>query len=501
MIQKYIQEFYDKRRILNALSYALYLIEWDTETEAPKGCLDNRSEQVGVLYEQIMNIRFDEKFIETINYLYNHQDELDELLKKEIIKVHKDLEQTLKIPKDEQVKMSVVFASSGSIWADAKVNNNFNQFAPTLEKIVDYTKKVCAYLETENCKGYDILLDSYEEGSSKEEYDRFFLSLKKDLVPFVKKIAGKTLSFNRDFLNKTYSASGQREIANYLMDVMCFDRNFGLLKESEHPFTSGSGTTDIRITTHYYEDLLLSNIYSVIHEAGHGTYERNVDPKLDNTYLSGGTTMAMHESQSRFYENIIGRDLAFWETHFKKIKEVFPNELKDTTVEDFYKASNEVKMSFIRTEADELTYPLHIMLRYDLEKELIEGNLTVNELPARWNELMKEYFGLDVPTDTLGVLQDIHWAGGSFGYFPTYALGSAYAAQLYHQMKKEINVEKIIRSGSLQEIHEWLKEKVHKFGGSKTPQEILILATGEKFNPQYYIDYLKEKYSKIYDEM
>lgn len=499
MIEQAIKLFNDKKRIINALNYAMYIIGWDTETEAPVECLENRSEQIGVIYEQLMNIMFDEEYIKTINYLFDNVDELEPTLAKEIKEIKKDLDNTLKIPKEEQVTMSVVFASSANIWAEAKNNNNFNHFAPTLKTIVDYTKRTTKYLATKERQGYNTLLDNYEDGITVVDYDKFFNALKTELVPFVKAITAKKLNFNHDFLTKTYHKEGQKKFAEYLLEVMCFDKSFAVLKESEHPFTSGFGSKEIRITTHYYEDMILSSIYSVIHEAGHGTYERNVDPKLDNTVLSGGTSMAFHESQSRFYENIIGRSYAFWETHFAKLKEIFPEELNDVTIEDFYKASNEVMMSYIRTEADELTYPLHIMLRYDLEKELIDGDLEVESLPKRWNELFKQYFGLDVPTDTLGVLQDVHWSGGSFGYFPTYALGSAYAAQLYHQMKKELDVEKIIKSGSLAEIHNWLKEKVHKYGGLKTSKEILLNATNEEFNPQYYIDYLKEKYSKIYN--
>lgn len=498
MIEKLKQTYLEKQKIINAINYALYLISWDTETEAPIDALDNRSAQCGVLYEQLMNIMFSDEFINTVNELYKSIDKLDQDFQIEIKKAKKNLDETLKIPAEEQIKMSVVFAKSGSIWEQAKLNNDYKTFAPTLKEIVEYQKRVTKYLETPSLKGYNVLLDMYEEKMTTKEYDEFFDLLKKELVPFVKQITSTKLNYNRKIINQTYPIDKQKIIANYFFKVMCLDEKFAVLKESAHPFTSGSGTDEIRITTHYYENDLLSNIYSVIHEAGHATYERGVNEKYNNTLLSGGTSMAMHESQSRFYENIVGRNEIFIKKHFYFIKNTFKEELKDITYQDLYLAANEAKMSYIRTEADELTYPLHIMLRYDLEKELMDGTLTVEELPNRWNQLFKEYFGLDVLNDSLGVLQDVHWSGGSFGYFPTYALGSAYAAQIYATMKKELNVDELLTNDDLSQIHKWLKEKVHQFGASKSPKEILLIATGEEFNPHYYVDYLKEKYKKIY---
>ena len=415
----------------------------------------------------------------------------------EIEKVYEALEKELKIPANELVEYQILVSKSHQIWCEAKLSNDFNKFYPILSQIIDWQKKYIKYLESDKLTGYNVLLDDYEKGFTKEEYDKFFGLLKEKLVPFVKKIS-EVKQVEDEFLNKKFDINKQKEFANYLMDVMCFDRNFGLTKESEHPFTSGYGTTDVRVTNHYYEDLMTSSIFSMIHELGHGTYERGCNPKYDNTALSGGSTMAMHESQSRFYENVVGRSEAFWKRHFAKLQSIFGEELKDVNYCDFYLAVNKVENSLIRVEADELTYPLHIMVRYDIEKMLFEENLETKDLPQVWNKLYKEYLGVEVPNDTLGVLQDVHWAGGSFGYFPTYALGSAYAAQLYYQMKKELNIEEVFGAENLSVVNEWLKEKVHQHAGSKTPKEILMLATGEEFNPQYYIDYLIEKYSKIY---
>ena len=280
---------------------------------------------------------------------------------------------------------------------------------------------------------------------------------------------------------------------------MCFDKSRSVLKESEHPFTSGFGSRDVRITVHYYPENFVSSIFSAIHETGHGLYEQQSDPALDETFSGGGASMGLHESQSRFYENMIGRSRAFWEVHYGKLQEIFSEQLGEVPLDDFVKYINTVERSFVRTEADELTYPLHIMLRYDMERAFMKNELEVKDFPRYWNQLFREYFGMEPPTDTLGVLQDVHWAYGNVGYFPTYALGSAYAAQIYHAMNRDFDVEASLKDGTTQKINDWLREHIHRFGASMPPAEILKNATGEEFNPQYYVDYLIEKYSRIYE--
>ncbi|CDC71442.1 zn-dependent carboxypeptidase [Staphylococcus sp. CAG:324] len=491
-------EIYQKaRKKLNAFHYAMYLISWDSETEAPVGCLEERSKQIGELVSMMLEISHCKEYVEAVKTLYDKKEELTTDLKLEIVKVWEELEKELKIPEAELIEYEMLLAKANNIWCEAKLNNNYALFAPVLAQIINWQKKYIQYLETDTLKGYDVLLNDYEKGFTKKEYDEFFDLLKKELVPFVKKITSLK-PLDDSFVYKKYSIDKQKEFAHYLMDVMCFDKKFGLTKESEHPFTSGYGTTDVRVTCHYYENLLTSSIFSMIHELGHATYERQCDSKYDDTALSGGTTMAMHESQSRFYENIVGRSYPFWSKHYPVLQQLFFENLHDVELDDFYHAINKIEKTLIRTEADELTYPLHIMVRYDIEKAIIESNLNVHALPKLWNKLYQDYLGIEVPNDTKGILQDVHWAGGSFGYFPTYALGSAYAAQLYHQMKKELNIDEAFGADDLSKVNAWLKEKVHKYAGSKSPKEILLMVTHEEFNPKYYLEYLKEKYSKIY---
>lgn len=497
-MEKALSIYQTSKQKINALSYALYLISWDSETEAPVGCFDERSNQIGTLVSMMLDISHDETYVESVKKLYEHRNDFDKDFNLEIEKVYEALIKELKIPNNELIEYEKLISKANQIWCDAKLTNDFKKFYPVLTQIIEWQKKYIKYLETDELKGYDVLLNDYEKGFTQKEYDEFFALLKEKLVPFVKKITEQK-QIKDDFVLQKFDISKQKEFAKYLMDVMCFNQTYGLTKESEHPFTLGYGTTDVRVTCHYYEDLMTSSIFSMIHELGHATYERGCNPKYDNTALSGGTTMAMHESQSRFYENIVGRSEAFWKKHFTKLQSIFPKEFENVSYQDFYKVVNKVEKSLIRVEADELTYSLHIMVRYEIEKMIFEKNLDTKEIPTIWNQLYKDYLDIDVPNDTLGVLQDVHWAGGSFGYFPTYALGSAYAAQLYYQMKKELDVEVIFGNDNLEEVNNWLKEKVHKYAGSKTPNEILELATGEKFNPKYYVDYLIEKYSSIYN--
>lgn len=492
-LQDLISQYTQIRTKVLALQYASYMINWDSETEAPLGCFDVRGQMEGALGEESFKLLVDPKTRELIVELLTNESELEKDFAIELKKTKKDIEKIVNIPKDEYVAYIMLLSKAAPIWRQAKNESNFELFAPVLEEIVEHNKKLTKYFETETLKGYDCLLDSYEEGATQVFYDNFFDKLRTELVPFVLEVAKKKIDYVNPLNGKVFPIENQKILSRYMMDCLCFDHSRGLIKESEHPFTSGFGSTDVRVTTHYYHDNFLSSLFSVIHELGHATYELQCDPKYDLTFLSGGTSMAMHESQSRMYENIIGRSYAFWERHYPIVQSLFPV-LTNLSLKDFYEAVNEVKCSLIRVEADELTYSIHIMIRYEIEKKLFSGTLAVKDLPKTWNKLVKEYLGIDVPNDAQGVLQDIHWSGGSFGYFPTYAYGSAISSQIYHYMSKDLDIDKILASGKLTEINEWLKEHVHKYAASKTTSEILE-QFNEDFNPKYYIEYLKNKYS------
>ena len=494
------KKFYEEqRRKLKAMEYIGFLTDWDLQTEAPRGSMETAAAQQAVLAELEYKMQTDPQYVQAVDTLYENREQLSPVLAHEIQRQKKSLDEIRKVPMEDYVSYQELVSNAYPLYVEAKQNNSFETFAPSLEKIIDFQRKLADWLSTEERQGYDVLLDQYEEGFGTREYDRFFGVLREKLVPFVHKVADKKLSYDRSFAEKTYDADKQREFCRYLQEVMCFDKSRSVLKESEHPFTSGFGSRDVRITVHYYPENFVSSIFSAIHETGHGLYEQQSDPALDETFSGGGASMGLHESQSRFYENMIGRSRAFWEVHYGKLQEIFSEQLGEVPLDDFVKYINTVERSFMRTEADELTYPLHIMLRYDMERAFMKNELEVKDFPRYWNQLFREYFGMEPPTDTLGVLQDVHWAYGNVGYFPTYVLGSAYAAQIYHAMNRDFDVEASLKNGTTQKINDWLREHIHRFGASMPPAEILKNATGEEFNPQYYVDYLIEKYSRIYE--
>lgn len=497
MMEKYLQTYQEFRRKIIAYNYMDFLFSWDQETEAPSCSHEFRSKQFQVLAEEKYRLTSDPLYVEAIEKLYENLDQLDSDMQVEVKKQYKDLRWIKKIPKNEFIDYQVLAQNGSNVWQIAKENNDFSIFQPTLEKIVEYLRKFVKYLETDSLKGYDVLLDMYEEGMGMNEYDAFFNTLKEELVPFVLEVTkDKPRKFSSKLTKSVFPKEEQREFSLYLMDVFNYDKTKGLLKESAHPFTSGNASVDTRITTRYHEDNLVSSIFSTIHEMGHAIYEMQNDPKYDDNYLHGGTSMGIHESQSRMYENMIGRAKEFWEVHYPKLVQLFPKQLKSVSLDEFVAYVNTPKRSLIRIEADELTYALHIMVRYELEKLLINGNLKVKDLPKKWNQLMVKYLGIRPKTNQEGVLQDIHWSNGSLGYFPTYALGTAYAAQMYDAMNQDFDVSKAIKNNQLQLINEWTKKHIHIFAQLKSPKEIMLMSTHKPFDPTYYVDYLKHKFKK-----
>ena len=494
-----IKKYEELRKKIKAYRFANFLASWDSTTEAPKGCFENRSVQIGVLSEELYKLQTGDEMTTAVEELYKNRNQLDEVLKHEIIVAKEAIEKLKKVPVNEYVEFMSLLSKSEHIWAQAKNKSDFQMFQPILEKIIEFEKKYIKYIEKDDLKGYDVLLDEFEKGYTTKEYDQFFDALKRDLVPFVKNIVTKKLQFNQDFTKQIFPKEQQKEFVQYLADVLCFNKYYGIIKESEHPFTTNFGTTDVRFTVHYYEDMFISSIFSGIHELGHALYEQQINPELDQTFSGGGGSMALHESQSRFYENIIGRSYEFWKVHYPQLKKTFKRELRGISLDDFYKYINQSEASLIRTEADELTYPIHIMIRYDIERAIFNDKIEIKDLPKVWNEKIKEYLGIDVPDDKNGVLQDVHWAVGSFGYFPTYALGSAYAVQIYNRMNKKFNVLRSLKAKDTKKINDWLKENLHKHGKTKYPKELFKMVAKENFNPQYYIDYLIDKYSKLYN--
>ncbi len=482
---------------MKALETAMTLFGWDNETLAPKEAAPWTAQSVGVLSSMYQEVSTSEELRQLLEELDGASD-LDEDQAAVVRILKRDTEELSKIPPEEYRAVSELQAQSTMIWAQAKRQNDYSLFAPYLEKIVSYTRKIAGYTRKEGMTLYDALLDDYEEGFTVEILDDFFAQLRTSIVPLLKRVEEKNDSIDTSPVEQSYDIEGQKKFCRYIAEYVGFDFNRGVMAESEHPFTTNLHNHDVRITNHYYENMPLSAIFSVIHESGHALYEFNVDDELTLTPAGGGASIGMHESQSRFMENIIGRSRAFWYPVYPKLVEIFPEQLKDVSLDDFVKIINKAQPGLIRTEADELTYSLHIMVRYEIEKALINGDLSVNDVPAVWNQKYEEYLGVRPASDAEGVLQDIHWSQGSIGYFPSYALGSAFAAQFYHTMQQDLDVEDCLMRGDMKPIQNWLKTRIHHSGAVRKSRDILREVTGEDFNPRYYTDYLTKKFEDIY---
>ena len=469
----------------------------DAASAAPKGSYEGRGKTIGVMSQIIYDLIANPENEELLSYLEENISELSAIDRRKVEALRKEYDQINKIPAEEYAAYEVLLNEAQAVWEQAKNNNDFASFAPYLEKIVAFNRKKAAYFHPE-MQPYDALLNEYEEGLTMQTLDAFFAQLREVIVPLVAKI-GQAAPVDDSFLKQNYPIDKQRLFSDYLMEVMGLDRNYCAIAESEHPFTINFNNKDVRITTHYHEDMVASSMYSVIHEGGHALYELGCGDEYNYSFLSGGVSMGIHESQSRFYENIIGRSLSFVKLIYPKLQELFPEQLGSVTAEQFYRAVNKAEPSLIRTEADDLTYTLHVMVRYEIEKQLIDGTLCVENVPAEWNRLYKEYLGVDVPNDTLGCLQDSHWSGGTIGYFPSYALGSAYGPQLLAVMEQEVgSVDKLIEEGNLSIVTRWLKEKIHRHASFHKPGYLFEMVCG-KFDAAYYTDYLVKKYTDLYN--
>ena len=485
------------QQTMAAYNHALGVLYHDGSTAAPKDSWQGRSQTMGIMSEITYELSTKPEIAEMLVFLEANAEALTPIQQRQVEVLRKGYDQMHKIPAEEYVAYSVLVNDAENIWAKAKNENDFAAFAPYLEKIVSYNRKFAGYYNPEMAP-YDALLNEYEEGMNTKTLDAFFSQLRETIVPLIGKIQNAD-PIDDSFLYKNYPAEAQRKLSDYLMEVMGLNRNHCGIAESEHPYTTNFNNKDVRITTHYYENNLASSMYSVIHEGGHALYELGADDCYNFTNLSGGVSMGIHESQSRFYENLIGRSRPFVYAVFPKIKELFPEQLDGVDAEMFYKAVNKAEPSLIRTEADELTYCNHIMIRYEIEKQLIAGTLAVMDVPAEWNRLYKEYLGVDVPNDAKGCLQDTHWVGGMLGYFPSYALGSAYGAQMIAKMEEDLgDVYADVARGDLSRVTAWLKEKIHCHASFRKPGELFESVCG-KFDAKYYTDYLTKKYAQLYE--
>ena len=480
------------QRKLCAYNHAAGLIYYDGATTAPKGSAANRGESLAILGEETYKLSTGEETGALLDFLYENRAALDEAHNRMVELMRKSLVELRAIPMDEYTAYQRLVTESEDVWHTAKETNNYAIFAPYIDKIVAALKKQAGYIAPDK-DPYDHWLNTYEEGLDRNTCDQFFETLRARLMPLVKAVCDAQPADDH-CLHGDFPIEKQRELSDYLMNLIGLDRAHCGIGETEHPFTTSFTKYDARITTRYERENFASSMYSVIHEGGHALYDTHPADEFAYTVLGGGVSMGIHESQSRFYENLLGRSRAFIGHVAPRLRALFPS-LNGVDDETLYRAINKSQPSLIRTEADELTYCLHVMVRYELEKKLFSGELTAKDLPAAWNALYKEYLGVDVPSDREGVLQDSHWSGGAFGYFPSYALGSAYGAQLLEKMKETIDVNACLEKGDFAPINAWLEDKIWRFGSLYKPGELFEKAAGAKFNPDYYVNYLTEKYS------
>jgi carboxypeptidase Taq len=493
------------------LEWISALMQWDEETCLPPRGVEERAEQLALL-QGIAHGRFARE--ETGRLLGElgstaetpRGDEGLPPLERDFLRVlRRKYDRELKLPGDFVSALARAEGLSQAAWAQARKDKDFSAFLPHLKTMLDFARKKAGYWGYGNPGAggspgslYDGLLGIYEPGLPAAEVRALFEPLRERLPALIKRIA-RAPAPDSSFLSRDYDPGEQRRFNDELLDKLGFDRSRGRLDTSAHPFTTGLGPHDVRITTRYFKDNLLSTIFSVIHEAGHAFYEMGFPEEIRGSCLADGASMAFHESQSRFWENVIGRSRPFWEGLFPALRDRFPGQLGGLKAEAFYRAVNLVKPSLIRVDADEVSYSLHIILRFDLEERLFAGTLRPEDLPEAWRRGMKDHLGLEPPDDAAGVLQDVHWSMGAFGYFPSYALGNLYGLQFRESLLADLpGLDADILRGDFAPIHRWLREKIYPWGCRLEPAELLKTLTGQKLSAEPFLRYIEEKYGTLY---
>jgi carboxypeptidase Taq len=391
-----------------------------------------------------------------------------------------------------------VTALAYEAWTKARAQSNFSLFEPHLEKVVDLNVRLAEALGYEE-HIYDPLLDQFEPEMKTTRLATIFENLKTELLPFVQAISERTDAVDASALQRTFEEQKQWDFGVQVIKDFGFDFDRGRQDKSVHPFTTSFSIGDVRLTTRVDPNYLPSALFGTLHECGHGLYEQGINSSLERTGLDDGASLGVHESQSRLWENLVGRSREFWSHYFPRLRQVFPDQLNDVDMETFYRAANRVEPSFIRVEADEVTYNLHILLRFELENEMLEGKVKIADLPEAWNAKMQTYLGVVPPDNARGVLQDIHWSGGTLGYFPTYSLGNLISVQFFDKARVDIpSLPDQIAAGQFDELLGWLRENIHRHGRKYTPVELVKRVTGNDLTASNYVAYIKAKFSDIY---
>ncbi|MBM4124942.1 MAG: carboxypeptidase M32 [Nitrospira sp.] len=489
------------------LHSAASLLSWDQETYMPPGGGEARADQLSTLqtmaHDKLVSPEIEALLAKWVDQATGQALEIagdawDEPSRALLREVWRDFSRAKKLPSDFVKKLSRECSLAQQIWAEARKKSDFKLFLPNLRTIIALKREETQYLGYKDSP-YDALLDTYEPGATAAQLAPLFAALKDRLVPLLNRVVASPVKIDDSPLTRSYDPSRQVEFGKLVLTAMGYDFDRGRLDLSSHPFTTSFHPTDVRVTTRVYERELPACLFSCLHEGGHGLYDQGLDQARYGTPLGEALSLGIHESQSRLWENCVGRSRPFWHCFYPLLQRTFPDQLGDVTLDRFYATINRVAPSLIRVEADELTYNLHIMLRFEIEQNLIEGRTQAEDLPAIWNEGMKNCLGLVPERDAEGVLQDVHWSLGAFGYFPTYTLGNLYAVQFYDQACLELpNLEAEIEAGRLTVLTKWLNQKIHRWGRSFTADHLAQRVTGRSLSPEPFLAYLEKKFGTLY---
>lgn len=488
----------ERLREVHSLEKSSELLEWDQQVCMPRGGGAARMDQYGAL-KGAAHARFagDEvgRLIDAAAREVPADGDSDETA---LVRwARREWGRKRQLPAELVSDLARQTSLAQEVWVEARTRKDFSVFRPALEKMVQLKRRMAEALGP-RADLYDAWLEEFEPGLSTAETARILGDMKAGLVPLVKAVSAKASAVSGAVLQGRFDVARQRTLSEEIARAMGFDFERGRLDTAAHPFSMSCSPDDVRLTTRYSEDQVLGSFFGTMHETGHGLYEQNVGDSLKGTPLCGGATMAMHESQSRLWENIVGRSPGFWKRWLPRFQELFP-QTAGVALQDFVRAVNRSESSFIRVEADELTYSLHILLRFELERDLLAGRVQAAELPRVWNERMEESLGIVPPDDACGVLQDVHWAAGLFGYFPTYALGNVISVQLWEAALSAVpDIPRDIEQGRMAPLLGWLRENVHRHGRKFTAPELVRRATGRPIEAAPYLRYLRRKYGELY---
>lgn len=491
-------QFFQLLKEAALLKEAYYLADWDSQTGMPEKSSEYRAEMSGYLNELIFEKENGQEMAQMVAYFTDHMDELSEFGQNVFNKVKEEYDRNHRIPSKEWAEYNKLIAQGHAVWVEAREKKDFSILEPLMTEMVDKLKSFIPLWQKDEKTPYDVLLNQYEPGLTTEQLDQLFPVVRQGIMDIMQTIKEKGTVPEHDFMHRYVKKEDQRRFAVDIVSRLGYDFDKGRLDDTVHPFMQELNRNDARITTRWNEHDVMMAVLGVMHEAGHGTYEQHIDKKYDYTPFAGGVSMGIHESQSLFNELIIGANKSFWHQVYPFFQECTNGAFDDIDEDKFYRGLKFTQPSFIRIEADPLTYPLHIIIRYEIEKMLFNGELQVKDLPRVWNDKYEEYLGIRPDNDLEGVLQDVHWSSGLFGYFPSYALGFMYATQLYAAMEKEFSMDEAFLNNEFSRPSEWLKEHIHRFGGSKTPNELIMEATGEPLNPTYLLRFLQNLYYDVY---